>query len=97
MKFGLVVQEEMSFKEISYLELWQPLCSVDWNHLCNFRRRHEEQSCEIILNLDQWFRKKCRLKVFLIWSSSRLSIQPSITISAILVEGIMVNNSVKLF
>ena len=35
MKFGPVVQEQMSFKEISYLELWQPLCSVDWNHLCN--------------------------------------------------------------
>ena len=32
MKFGLVVQEEMSFKDISYLELWQPLSSVDWNH-----------------------------------------------------------------
>ena len=28
-------QEEMSFKDISYLELWQPLCSVEWNHLCN--------------------------------------------------------------
>ena len=24
MKFGLVVQEEMSFKDLSYLELWQP-------------------------------------------------------------------------
>ena len=20
----------------SYLELWQPSCSVEWNHLCNF-------------------------------------------------------------
>ena len=29
-KFGPVVQEEISFKDISYLELWQPLCSVDW-------------------------------------------------------------------
>ena len=44
--------------------------SVDWNHLCNFgRKHHEEQSCEIILNLDQWFRRKCSLKVILIWSS----------------------------
>ena len=25
MKFGPVVQKEMSFKDISYLELWQPL------------------------------------------------------------------------
>ena len=49
MKFGPVVQEEMSLKDISYLKLWQPLCSVDWNHLCNIgRRRHEEQPCEII-------------------------------------------------
>ena len=52
MKFGPVVQE-MSFKDISYLELRHPLCSVDWNHLCNIgRRHHEEQPCEIVLNLD---------------------------------------------
>ena len=25
--------QEMTFKDISYLELWQPLCSVDCNHL----------------------------------------------------------------
>ena len=60
-----VVQEEMLFKDVSYLELWQPLCSVDWKHLCNFaREHHEEQFCEIILNLDQWIR--CCLKTFLI-------------------------------
>ena len=49
-----MVQEEMLFKDISYLELWQPHCSVNWNHLSNFGRHHEEQplqSCEIILNL----------------------------------------------
>ena len=41
----------MPFKAISYLDLWQPLCSVDWNCLCNFGRvHHEEQFCEIILN-----------------------------------------------
>ena len=58
----------MSLKDISYLELWQPFCSVEQNHLCNFgRRHHEEQFCEIILNSDQWSR--CCLKVFLIWSS----------------------------
>ena len=49
MKFGPVVQEEKLFKDISYLELWQP---------------------------------------FFHWSR---------TICAILVEGIMRNNSVKLF
>ena len=39
------------------------------DHLCNFGRRHYEiKFCEIILNLDQWFRR-CLLKIFLIWSS----------------------------
>ena len=60
----------MSLKDISYLELWQPICAMEQNHLCNFgRRRHEEQFCEIILNLYQWSRSRCRLKMFLIWSS----------------------------
>ena len=97
MKFGQVVQE-MSFKDFSNLELWQPLCSVDWNHLCNIgRRHHEEQPCEIILNLDQRFRRKCCLKVFLIWSSGSPFVQRSVSICAILVEGIKRNNSLKLF
>ena len=44
----------MSFKDISSLELWQPLCTVDQNNLCNFGRIcHEGRFCEIILNLDQ--------------------------------------------
>ena len=89
---------QMSFKDNSYLELWQPLCSVDWNHLCIIgRRHHEEQCCKIILNLNQWLRRKCRFKVFLIWSSGSPFVQWSITIVQILVEGIKRNNSVKLF
>ena len=52
MKFGPVVQEEMLSKDISYLELWQPLCSVDW------------------------FRRKYRLKLFLIRSSGSPFVQP---------------------
>ena len=88
----------MSFKDISYLELWYSLFSVDWNHLCIIGRRHrEEQPCEIILNLDQWFRRKCCLKVFLIWSSGGPFVQRRVTICAILVEGIKSNDSVKLF
>ena len=44
----------MLFKDISCLELWQPLCSMERENLCNFGRvHHEEQFCEIILNLDQ--------------------------------------------
>ena len=47
----------MPIKGISYLELWQPFCSEEWNHLSNFGREYyEEQFCEIILNLSQWFR-----------------------------------------
>ena len=64
--------------------------------MCNLSRRyHEEQFFEIILNLDQWFRRKCCLNVFLIWSSDSPSVQLSGTICAILVEGIIRNNSVK--
>ena len=86
----------MSLNDISYPELWQPLCSVEWDHLCNFSRwHHEKQFCEIILNLDQWFR--CPLKIFLIWSSGGPFLKLSGTICAILVEGIMWNNFVKLF
>ena len=99
MKFGPVVpgvQEEMSFKDISYLELWQPFCYAELKHLCNFGREYqEEQFCEIILILDQCFRRRCVLKIFLIWSSGGPYVQGSRTICAILLEGIMRNNSVK--
>ena len=90
-----MVQEEKLFKDISYLELWQPFCSTEQNHSCNFGRGyHGEKFYEIILNLDQWFRR-CVLKIFLIWSSGDHFIQRSKAIFAILVEGIMRNNSVK--
>ena len=46
----------MPFKDISYLELWQPFCLAERNHLCKFgRRHHEEQFCKIILNLVQTY------------------------------------------
>ena len=74
----------MSFKEFSYLELWQPLCSAEKKKLCHFvKRHHEEQFCEIILNLDLRFMRRCRVR----WSG---------TICALLVEGIMGNIIVKL-
>ena len=74
------------------------LCSAEWNHLCNFvRRHHEEQFCEIIFNLDQMFKRRCRFKIFLIWSSGGPFVQRSGPFCAILVEGIMRNNSVNLF
>ena len=36
--FGPVVQEEMPFKDISYLERWRLFCLGKQNHLCNFGR-----------------------------------------------------------
>ena len=87
----------MPFKDIVYLELWRPFCSADWNHLYNFGRGyHEEQFCETILNLDQWLRR-CNWKIFLIWSSGGPFALRRGTICAILVEGIMRNNSVIFF
>ena len=53
---------QMSFKDISYLELCQPFCPAKRNHLFNFRRGYyEEQFCEVILNFDKWFRWRCLL------------------------------------
>ena len=88
----------MSLKYIAYLDLWLPLCSAEWNHLCNFDRRHHgEQLCEIILNFDQWFSRRCHLKIFPIWSSGGPFVQQSRTICLNLVKSIIRNNSVKLF
>ena len=97
-EFGLVVEVEMPLTGISYLELWQPLRSVEQNHLCRFcRRHHEEQIYEIIVNLYHWFRRRCLLKIFLIWSSCVPFVKCSGTICAILKEGIMGNIHVKLY
>ena len=61
-----MAQKEMPFKGISYLELWQPFCSAEWNHLYNFGRGYySEQFCEIIFNLGQWFKRICSFKDFL--------------------------------
>ena len=57
----------MSFKVISYLALWWPL--LQWSGtVCAILVEgimQEEQFCEIILILDQWFRRICHLKYFL--------------------------------
>ena len=87
-----------SFKYISYLELWQTFCSPEQTHLCNLvRGYYKEQFCEIILNLDKWFKRRCFLKIFHIWSSGKPVVRWSGTIRAILVEGIMGNIHVKLY
>ena len=81
----------MSFKNISYMELWQTFCSAERSHLCKCRRVYnEEQFCDIILNLDQM-----PFKILLIWSSGGPFGHRSATICEILVEGIKKDNSVK--
>ena len=40
-EFGPV--DQMSFKDISYLELWWSLFSAERNHLCTFGRMHHEE------------------------------------------------------
>ena len=51
----------MSLKDILSRAL-----AAEQNHLCNFDRGYpEEKFYEIILNLDLWFRMRCRLKEFL--------------------------------
>ena len=39
-ELGPVVQEMMSFKDISFLQLWWPFCLREQNNLCNFGRGH---------------------------------------------------------
>ena len=56
----------MPFKDISYLDIWQPFCSAECKRLCNFGRGYfEEPFCETILNFGQWFRRRYLLKDFL--------------------------------
>ena len=82
----------MLLKYIPYLELWQPICWLEQNNWCILGRwHHEEHFCEIIFNLDQWVRRRCCLKIFLIWSSGGPLANWNGTICAILVKGIMRN------
>ena len=65
-EFGPVVGDVKASNGISYMEILQQFCSAECNHLCNLcRGLNEEQFCEIISNLGQWFRKRCRLNDFL--------------------------------
>ena len=58
---------------------------------------HEEQFCEIILNLGQRFLRRSCLKYFLSKSSGSPPFYWSRTIYAVLKEGIMGNTHVKLY
>ena len=64
LELGLMVQKECRLKVIL---IWSSgrFCSVEHNHLCKFGKGYyEEQFCEIILNLGQWF-WRCPFKDFL--------------------------------
>ena len=39
----------MSYKDISYLELWWPFCSAGQNHLCNFEVGYQEEKFEPVV------------------------------------------------
>ena len=91
-----MVQMEMPFKGISYLELWQAfvqqsvsICAISVKNIMrnNFG--------EINLNLGQWFRSRCHLKDFLSVALDALLFSGVKTHYAILKEGIMGNNHVK--
>ena len=61
--FGPVVQEEMSFKNVSNPKLWQHCCSAEHNHFYYFGSAHyEKRFCKIVMNLDQWFIGKMSFK-----------------------------------
>ena len=93
----MVPEEERLSKDISYLWLWQPFFSVLPNHLCNYDSGHyAEHLSEIILNLEQWFKRKCSLKIFLIYSPGGPFVQQSRTVCAVFNKGFVRNNSVKL-
>ena len=81
--------EEISFTDISYLQLWQSVCSEEQNHLYNYATGQYE-ICEIVLNLDEWFRRRC-LKIFLIYTYGGPYARCGGTICAILVEDIVGN------
>ena len=54
-------------------------------------------SVKLFLILDQWFRRKWFLKIYLILSSGGPFVLGSNVICAIMVGGILRNNSVKVF
>ena len=56
----------MSFKAITYLELWWPLRSEELAYLCNVGIKHNtEHFCEFILKLDVLFRRRRLYKIIL--------------------------------
>ena len=57
--------EEKPFKDISYLELWQPFCSAEQTICAILVEGAMRNNSVYNLNLGQWFRRRCRLNNFL--------------------------------
>ena len=92
-----MVQEEISFEDISYLELWWPFCSAEQNNLCNFNRGHYEvHFYKSISSLGQWFKRRCRLKDCY-WELWRPSCSVEQNRLCNLKEGSIGNTHVKLY
>ena len=93
-----MVQEEISFKDISYLELWWPF--VQWSRtICAILVEGIMRNDSVNL-FGIWASGSggmVRFKRFLIWSSDGPPVQWSRTIYALLKEGIMGNILVKLY
>ena len=89
----------MSFKDISYLELWRPfLFSKERNHLYDFGKgSYKEQLSEIILKFGPVVREGVIKTHFLSRALANPLFGGAKPFVAILVDGIMMNNSVKLF
>ena len=82
----------MLFKGISYLELWQPFCSAEHKHFCNFVGG--EQFC---FEFGSVVEEEMSFKRFLVWRSGDPPVKWSRTIYAILKESIMGNIHMKLY
>ena len=59
--------------------------------------RNEEKFCEIILNLGQWFWRRCRLKIFLSGARAAVQFGGAETFVQFIKEGIMGNIHGKLY
>ena len=80
----------MSFKDISYLQLWPPFCLVEQNHSCKFRRGHyEEHFCKKYFEFRPVVQEMSLKRFFIYSSGSPLFGQAKLC--AISEEGIMEN------
>ena len=71
-----------------YFKLCWPFRSAVQNHLVVLVKGHPKNHfCEIILISDRWSRRRCRLKVFSIFSSGAKFVEGNGSIFAILEEG----------